>query len=177
MTRPQSWMLPILAAFSLSCLTAQAAAPLRSWPVEQRMPVNEELPGADATVRAVQYLLAAHGLPVAPDGFFRHGTEAALRQFQTAHHLVASGKTNNPTWEALIVPLHLGSRGAAVKAAQTEFRDAGYAVAVDGVFGPEMKAVTKTFQVRTAHTADGVIGRSTWYELVGGASDTGAGYD
>ena len=52
-------------------------------------------------------------------------------------------------------------------------RRTGDAVAVDGVFGPQMKAVTKTYQSRTGHTADGVIGRNTWYELLGGSPDAG----
>ena len=165
MTRPQFWMLLALAVLSLACLATQAA-PLRGWPAVGR----DE---SDANVRAVQYLLAAHGGRVTADGVFGRGTEKALRQFQTAHALVASGKTNDPTWETLIVPLHLGSRGPAVKAAQIELRDEGYAVPVDGVFGPQMKAVTKTYQSRTGHTADGVIGRNTWYELLGGTADAG----
>ena len=155
----------MLAALSLTCLGAQAA-PLRDWPV-----VNRDAPAAN--VRAVQYLLGAHGCPVMPDGVFGRATEKALQKFQRASRLVATGQTNDPTWEALIMPLHAGSRGPAVKAAQIELRNEGYAVAVDGAFRSQMKGVTKTFQARTGHTADGVIGRNTWYELVGGSPDAG----
>ena len=75
---------------------------------------------------------------------------------------------NNATWEGLLVPLRPGSRGPAVKAAQVELRDEGYGVALDGVFGPQMTATVRKLQARTGHTADGAVGRYTWYELVGG---------
>ena len=136
-------------------------APLRNWPFEGR---GEK----DANVRAIQLLLAAHGYKVSADGVFGAATQKALRQFQSSHRLVASGETNNPTWEALIVTIHQGSAGPAVRAAQYELRSAGYSVATDSVFGAQMKAAVQKFQKQTGHTADGVIGRKTWYELVGG---------
>jgi len=137
------------------------AAPLREWPVSARG-------DQDVNVRAIQYLLLAHGYALPIDGVFGRTTEKALRQFQSAHRLVASGKTNNATWESLVVPLHQGSKGPAVKAAQVELRNEGYGVAVDGIFGPQMRAVVQKLQSRTGHTADSIVGRNTWYELVGG---------
>ena len=62
---------------------------------------------------------------------------------------------------------------ASVRAVQYLLAAHGGRVAVDGVFGPQMKAVTKTYQSRTGHTADGFIGRNTWYELLGGTADAG----
>ena len=91
-----------------------------------------------------------------------------MKQFQQAHRLVAGGETNAPTWEALIPALHQGSKGPAVRAAQIELRAAGYAVVTDGVFGPRMNAAVQRYQTQTGHTPDGVIGRNTWYELLGG---------
>lgn len=154
--------LGLLATLTLSpvILLAQAA-PLRTWPVTTR---GDE----GANVRALQYLLLAHGYSLPIDGIFGRTTEKALRQFQRAHRLVAGGQTNNPTWESLLVPLRQGSKGPAVKAAQIELRNEGYAVAVDSVFGPHMKDAVQKLQSRTGHTADGIVGRYTWYELVGG---------
>ncbi len=143
-----------------------ADAPLRNWPFAARG-------DKDAQVRAVQLLLASHGYKTSADSVFGAATQKALRQFQSAHHLVASGETNDPTWEALIVTIHQGSAGPAVRAAQYELRQQGYAVAADGVFGAQMKTAVQTFQKQTGHTSDGVIGRKTWYELVGGDASPG----
>ncbi len=156
---------PLAALVAFGLLTAPPlaaqAAPLRAWPVSARG-------DRDVNARAVQYLLLAHGFPLSADGVFGRATEQALRQFQAAHRLVASGKTNDATWEGLLVPVRLGSHGPAVKAAQVELRNDGYGVAVDGVFGPRMKDAVRKLQARTGHTADGIVGRSTWFELVGG---------
>lgn len=143
-----------------------ADAPLRNWPPAVRG-------DKDANVRAVQLLLTAHGYKVSADGTFGAATQKALRQFQAAHRLVASGETNNPTWEALIVTVHQGSAGPAVRAAQYELRQEGYAVATDGIFDAQMKTAVQKFQKQTGHTADGVIGRKTWYELAGGDDSPG----
>lgn len=96
-------------------------------------------------------------------------------QYLRAHHLIAGGEMNDPTWEALVVPLRQGSQGPAVKAAQIELRAEGYAVTVDGRLGPQMKAAVQKLQSRTEHTADGIVGRYTWYELVGGNGSPEAG--
>ncbi len=142
------------------------ASPLRDWPVFT-------LGDHDGTVHALQLLLTAQGYSVTADSFFGRATQKALRQFQHAHQLVATGQTNDPTWEVLIVPIHQGSKGPAVRAAQYEIRAAGYAVSMDGVFGSQMKAVVQRYQKQTGHTADGVIGRKTWYELLGGNEPEG----
>ncbi|MGI4788684.1 MAG: peptidoglycan-binding domain-containing protein [Janthinobacterium lividum] len=142
------------------------AAPLRSWPT---VALGEH----DGMVRALQFLLSSHGYSVSSDGFFGRGTEKTLRKFQQAHQLVASGETNDPTWEALLIPLHQGSKGPAVRAAQFELRQAGYAVGGDGVFGSQLKAVVQKYQKQTGHTVDGIIGRNTWYELLGGDESAG----
>lgn len=142
------------------------ADPLRSWPVVA-------LGDHDGTVRTLQLLLTAQGYSVTTDSFFGHTTQKALRRFQRAHQLVATGQTNDPTWEALIVPIHQGSKGPAVRAAQYEIRAAGYAVSMDGVSGSQMKAVVQRYQKQTGHTADGIIGRKTWYEMLGGNETEG----
>jgi len=159
------WMtLAALVAFALltALIPSAQAAPLREWPVSARG-------DQDVNVRATPHLLVAHGYPVPIGGVFGRATEKALRHFQGAHRLVAGGKTNNAPWESLIVPLRQGSKGSAVKAAQVELRNEGYGVAVDGIFGPQMGDAVRKLQSRTGHTADGSVGRSTWYELVGGS--------
>jgi len=170
--RPPVAALLALLALGLLAAPAPAAPPraLRDWPLTARG-------DRDVNVRAVQLLLLARGYPLPADGVFGGTTEATLRRSQRAHRLVAGGQMNSATWESLIVPLHQGSRSPAVKAAQVELRDEGYAVAVDGVFGPQMRDAVRKFQARTGHTADGIVGRYTWYELVGGNDPPGPGND
>ncbi len=156
----------LLGVCSFGISARSVAASLRNWPT---VTLGEH----DATVRALQLLLSAQGYTVSADGFFGRATEKALRRFQHAHQLVATGETNNPTWEALVLPIKQGSKGPAVRAAQFELREEGYAVVTDGVFGPRMKAVVQKYQQQTGHTADGIIGRNTWYELLGGNEPEG----
>lgn len=60
-----------------------------------------------------------------------------------------------------------GSRGAAVREAQTLLAALGYAVgALDGVFGSLTHAATVAFQRSEALTADGIIGPKTWAALL-----------
>ncbi len=139
------------------------AAPVRDWPSYRRAEANET---ADQTVRAIQYLLRARGYSVATDGLFGKSTDAAVRRFQRSHHLIADGTLRPPTWEALVVRVAPGASGPAVSAAQVQLRVAGYAVPVDGRFGPQMKAAVRKFQARTGHSADGIIGLNTWSELM-----------
>ncbi len=159
----------ILLAACVSCLCLALitgplhAAPARDWPYYSRA---EASPHVDETVRAAQYLLRARGYPVTADGRFGKSTDAAVRRFQRSRHLIADGTLRPPTWEALVVRVAAGASGPAVSAAQVQLREAGYAVPVDGRFGPRMKAVVRKFQAQTGHSVDGVIGLNTWYELM-----------
>jgi len=108
------------------------------------------------------------------DGVFGRQTESALKKFQHDHHLVATGESNTPTWEALVMPLRRGSTGPAVFAVQSLLGEAGYDLPENGVFDSEMQSVVKKYQAQTGHTADGLIGAYTWCELVGGSADEGA---
>lgn len=61
--------------------------------------------------------------------------------------------------------LRLGSSGRSVKGIQNALRVAGYAVAVDGQFGPGTKRALVAFQAKRRLTADGVVGPKTWVAL------------
>ena len=141
------------------------AAPAREWPYYRGVEKGNTV---DQTIRSAQYLLRARGYPVAADGLFGKNTAAAVRRFQRSHHLIADGALRPPTWEALVIRLAPGASGPAVSAAQIQLRAAGYAVPVDGRFGPQMKAAVRQFQAQTGHTSDGVIGLNTWSELMYG---------
>src|SRR3990167_3780386 len=70
--------------------------------------------------------------------------------------------------------LRRGSKGAAVRTAQTLLTGAGFSPGkADGDFGPKTEAATKAFQSARQLKADGVIGPQTWTALYA-ASPPGA---
>ena len=154
------WLILVL---TLACLLAQSAnaAPPREWP-------ELELGNQETSVKALQYLLRARGQRIMVDGRFGSQTKTAVIKFQRAKRLVADGVVGNATWEALIVKVKTGSKGNAVRAAQTLLKNQGYNVPVDGIFGAQTKAAVLKFQSRTGRTVDGIVGPYTWCELVGG---------
>jgi peptidoglycan hydrolase-like protein with peptidoglycan-binding domain len=57
--------------------------------------------------------------------------------------------------------------GYAVTAIQTLLGKAGFATAVDGIYGPDTKANVTAFQRSAGITADGIVGAVTWSRLNG----------
>jgi peptidoglycan hydrolase-like protein with peptidoglycan-binding domain len=161
-------------AATATLLSASAPAQaLQPWPVLKQGP-NSVWP--KVTVRSLQYLLNARGAKVAVDGTFGKQTKAAVIKFQRAHHLTADGVVRAATWRALVVTVHQGSTGPAVRAVQDQanFRNlkgTGQTLKVDGVFGAKTTAWVRGFQQAIAHEVhgfpvDGVVGQLTWQALV-----------
>jgi peptidoglycan hydrolase-like protein with peptidoglycan-binding domain len=95
--------------------------------------------------------------------------------FQRAHHLTADGVVRASTWRALIVTVHRGSVGSAVRAVQDQinFRNNknGHTLNVDGIFGSKTEAAVRAFQQAMSHEirgfpVDGIVGTLTWRALV-----------
>lgn len=161
-------------AATATLLTASVPAQaLQPWPVLKQGP-NSVWP--KVTVRSLQYLLNARGAKVAVDGTFGKQTKAAVIKFQRAHHLTADGVVRTATWRALVVTVHKGSTGPAVRAVQDQanFRNlkgTGQTLKVDGIYGAKTAAWVRGFQQAIAHEVhgfpvDGVVGRLTWQALV-----------
>src|SRR6516162_5135067 len=165
---------PAVPAASATLLSATVPAQaLQPWPVLKQGP-NSVWP--KVTVRSLQYLLNARGAKLAVDGTFGQQTKAAVIKFQRAHHLTADGVVRAATWRALVVTVHQGSTGSAVRAVQDQanFRNlkgTGQTLKVDGIYGAKTAAWVRGFQQAIAHEVhgfpvDGVVGQLTWQALV-----------
>ena len=165
---------PAVPAASATLLSASVPAQaLQPWPVLKQGP-NSVWP--KVTVRSLQYLLNARGAKLAVDGTFGQQTKAAVIKFQRAHHLTADGVVRAATWRALVITVHQGSTGSAVRAVQDQanFRNlkgTGQTLKVDGIYGAKTAAWVRGFQQAIAHEVhgfpvDGVVGQLTWQALV-----------
>lgn len=113
-------------------------------------------------VVALQYLLN-----IGADGAFGPGTESAVKSFQSSHGLGADGIVGPATWGQLVSTVNRGDSGNKVKALQSLLnakRSAG--LTVDGQFGPGTESAVKSFQSHAGIGADGVVGPTTWKNLI-----------
>jgi peptidoglycan hydrolase-like protein with peptidoglycan-binding domain len=141
--------------------------PIEPWPLVQQGSEGHPVP-------TLQYLLRAHGHPLAVDGIFGPRTDAAVRTFQMGKSLAVDGIVGPHTWGALLIQVSKGSTGDAVRGVQEEFHwrnlsgDEGTGLQVDGVFGPKTDAAVRAFQVVVVTLVDGIVGPVTWQALISG---------
>ncbi|WP_076262382.1 phage tail tip lysozyme [Intrasporangium flavum] len=117
-------------------------------------------------VRTLQYLLRSRGYAVTADGVFGAGTDSAVRSYQSAHGLGSDGIVGTNTWNSILPVLRQGDSGDAVTGLQRELVDAGYALTVDGSFGPATDSAVRSYQQANGLLVDGVVGTNTWGSLV-----------
>lgn len=129
------------------------------WPVKQ-------LGDQDQAVRTLQHLFNFHGSALETDGVFGEATQAAVKQFQTAHALTDDGVVGPLTWPALVSDVANGDTGEAVKAAQVQLYVRGTLPAVDGVFGVRTDISVRRFQVFRGLEGTGVVDTNTWRTLL-----------
>lgn len=139
-----------------------------SWLVYQKGSSGEN-------VRSIQYMLRQRGSNITADGDFGPATEAAVKSFQSAHHLSADGVVGANTWTALIVTTQTGSKGDAVVALQRQLNAHGSNLATDGDFGPATNSAVRSFQSAHGLSVDGVAGPNTWNALIGSGGSSGGG--
>ncbi len=151
----------------MSTTTSLQAVP---WPMLRQGQANDQ-------VQTAQHLLREHGHQIVIDNIFGPKTDAAVRAFQSAAHLIVDGIVGERTWAELIVTVRRGSRGDAVRAVQVQgsIRHEHDPPAVDGIFGPETENYVRGFQELLGmrfpddHVAvDGIVGPVTWHGLVAG---------
>jgi peptidoglycan hydrolase-like protein with peptidoglycan-binding domain len=146
----------ILAVVVILPSTAQAA----SWPT-----VREGDRGPN--VQTVQYLVTAHGFATTADGIFGPNTATQVRAFQTSKGLTADAIVGPLTWAQLVITVQEGSTGDAVRGAQVQLVKHGYAIGVDGQFGPATASAVRDFEGKVGLTVNGVVEADTWRELTG----------
>lgn len=128
-------------------------------------------------VRTLQQALVNQGVAVAGgvDGVFGPATEAALKQFQSAKGLTATGKVDDATAIALglasspFLGLTQGNRGDHVRQMQERIIAAGIELGdgADGIFGPKTAAALKEFQKARGLSATGTVDAATAAALGG----------
>ena len=122
---------------------------------------------AGSTGSAVKVLQRALG-GLAVDGSFSSSTQTAVKRFQTAAHLTATGVVDAKTWAALELKAHplmpywgtilkLGSTGPAVTALQKALR-----TTADGTYSAATETAVRALQKNAALTQTGVVGIVTW---------------
>lgn len=134
-------------------------------------------------VRDAQRRLAERGVPVAADGVFGPGTTEAVRSFQRLQGLDADGVVGPATWQRLSSTpapavakepgfppwpgrlLCQGVDGDDVRQAQRRLAERGWAIAVDGSFGPRTDAIVRSYQTEKSLVVDGVVGPVSWQAL------------
>jgi peptidoglycan hydrolase-like protein with peptidoglycan-binding domain len=123
-------------------------------------------------VHTLQHLLNQHGHDLEVDGSFGPLTQAAVRATQSDLGLEVDGVVGPLTWRAIVVTVRSGSRGHAVRGAQAELDGReGFALDVDGVFGPRTEAEVRSFQSALSSfgvEVDGVVGPVTWRAMISG---------
>jgi hypothetical protein len=117
-------------------------------------------------VTALQYLLVQAGFSITADGVFGANTKTAVVAFQARKGLAKDGVVGPKTWEAAVVTVRSGSRGAAVKGVQSALNAHGSKLTVDGIAGSGTVAAIVAFQRSSGLTADGIAGVKTWNVLV-----------
>src|SRR5688572_19118976 len=118
-------------------------------------------------VRAIQYLLIAHGYNLNPDGIFGPITQTQVENFQTDNNLSEDIIVGPETWQKLIIQVAQGKTGPEVRAVQNLLKNKfGYNINVDGIFGLDTKNAVIQFQNSVGIDDDGIVGPITWRELV-----------
>jgi peptidoglycan hydrolase-like protein with peptidoglycan-binding domain len=152
--------------------------------------VVDTAPGSTGdAVRGVQsfgLVLIPEQAPLVVDGTYGAETESRVHLFQSLWGLSGDGVAGRGTWSYLTADKHtlwpLVRPGASepenfrVRPVQYLLRAHGFAIAADGVYGPQTAEAVRQFALsQRAVDVDDVVGNLTWPELVVQAEAGGTG--
>jgi len=96
-----------------------------------------------------------------------HIEKTSGHEIDLANHVMPSGEKVTVSLDPKTLPkLELGAKGSWVRFLQSELRQEGINVSVDGDFGSKTKASVIEFQKREKLNPDGVVGKATWTALL-----------
>jgi peptidoglycan hydrolase-like protein with peptidoglycan-binding domain len=128
---------------------------------------NQSQGNRGVDVKAIQGLIRHHGDGPTVDGIFGASTVSAVKAFQTAQGLTATGRVDEKTWVKLVVRVETGSTGEAVKSIQRQLNEKrGSGLTVDGVYGTATRRAVTGFQKHMGLTQNGIAGPLTWRYLI-----------
>lgn len=161
---PRAWIGLIVTAV---VLLGQLAAPSPAAAFSQAYFHTQANGNQGTDTAAVQFLLRQRGHRIAADGIFGPATEGAVKAFQGGHGLAADGIVGPLTWDQLIVTVRPGSSGDAVRAVQVQLNEKRAAgLEVNGVFDAGTKTAVVSYQRHAGIAEDGVVGPTTWKNLI-----------
>jgi peptidoglycan hydrolase-like protein with peptidoglycan-binding domain len=119
-------------------------------------------------VRAIQGFLRHHGATdLVLSGIFDAPTVAAVKAFQTARGLPATGMVDGATWSRFLVSLRSGTTGEAVAVLQRQLNEKrGAGLTADGTLGASTVSAVRSFQRHAGRPVTGVVDAYTWRYLI-----------
>jgi len=90
-----------VAATGLSVAVTLTGGVLNSTALAQTVAPSAAVSLSEATVKALQEALNKEGIAVKADGILGDDTRAAIRQYQTQHHLPVTGEPDKATFDKL----------------------------------------------------------------------------
>ena len=149
-----------IVAATLLPTSPAAGHPSAEWPLLARKDQGSD-------VRALDFLLVSRGEKLTVNARFEAETHQAVRSFQKRKGLGVDGIVGPNTWKKLVRVLERGEKGPAVKALQSQLIAKRRSdMAVTGKFGARTEKETKRFQKHMGIGVDGVVGSTTWRNLL-----------
>jgi len=187
----------VVAAVAATLLVASpaAAAPTPINLFSASCPAVIQQGQVSGCVTELQNLLNRHGAGLVADGNFGPNTLYAVRTFQSATAIAVDGLVGPQTKTKLYTtggtapaPINLfsgscptniarGQQSGCVTELQRLLRRYGYAVEVDGAFGPQTEGAVRSFQTALGLGVDGIVGPITKRALYDSDESPGAGVD
>ncbi len=167
MTRTRWMFLTMVLMFALLVVPTRHASAAVAWPVIKAGNTGESVCTLQAMLRQAGYTAVSYNCS------FDSATTTAVKQYQTANGLTSDGIVGTNTWESITSRssslVQQGSNNLVVNALQRQLKNNyGFNLTIDGAFGSGTKAKVVSFQKGVNLSADGVVGRNTWFQLISG---------